>query len=68
MVFYTLLLGAAMLFIAYEGWQQLTQDVGSVEQGGGGGGCGGGGGPPREWKAGGKELFDRIKANDSTLT
>ena len=23
---------------------------------------------PREWKAGGKELYDRIKANDSTLT
>ena len=23
---------------------------------------------PREWNAGGKELYDRIKANDSTLT
>ena len=42
----------------------LVQLLDDVEQGVGGGG---GGDPPREWKAGGKELYDRIKANDTTL-
>ena len=46
----------------------LEQQLQATQRGGGDGG-GGGSYPPREWNARrGKELYDRIVANDSTLT